>query len=111
MRDEPNAGEAPICPVCSERIGRCDDVTRRLYRGPEPEHGRLLEASAACDGETDYCWVHVACTADGVKRWLRAGRPSLSPVEWVRQNGLGWTGLDSAGYRGGMVGAPPLERG
>lgn len=76
---------------------------------PPVDRKHLLEASAASDGETDEFWVHIGCTGDGVKRWLRAGRPAESAVAWIRQNGLNWTGLDSAGYRGGMVGAPPLE--
>jgi len=97
----------PVCPVCSGRIVRADDVTRRRYRGPTPDSGRLLEASSAADRDSDYIWVHLGCTRDGVTRWLRAGRPAESPVDWIRQNGLRWTGLDSEGYRGGMVGAPP----
>jgi len=99
----------PVCPVCTDRIGRCDDVSRRRMRAPPVDTDRLLDASAASDGDNDYWWVHIGCTGDGVRRWLRAGRPAESPVEWVRQNGLRWTGLDSAGYRGGMVGAPPLN--
>jgi len=99
----------PLCAVCSRRIGRCDDVTRRRVRYPPVDRGRLLDASSVSDDETEQHWVHIGCTADGVKRWLRAGRPCNSPTEWIRENGLRWTGLDSAGYRGGMVGAPPLD--
>jgi len=99
--------EDPVCPVCTDLIIRADDVTRRRYRGPPPEDGELLEASSASDRTSDQVWVHLACTADGVDRWLRAGRPADSPVDWVRSNGLRWTGLSSEGYRGGMVGAPP----
>jgi len=101
-------GAQPICPICERRIGQRDHVTSRRIRNPPFDADRLLDASPASGG-TGLWWVHIGCTGDGVKRWMRAGRPCESAVDWIRQNGLSWTGLDSAGYRGGMVGAPLLE--
>lgn len=35
--------------------------------------------------------VHVACTASGVRRWLREGKPHSSPLEAARTEGWAFT--------------------
>jgi len=86
------------CPVCGEVIRGGDHVVPRRYRG-EPvdeatEENTLMAALSRPKANT---YIHKACTADAVQRWLRAGRPCSSPLEWMRQNGIRWTGVERNG--------------
>jgi len=92
------------CPVCGEAYRGSDPVVGRRVRG-EPvgdgDTGRAMAALTA-DPYAD-SWVHLACTEDAVKRWLRAGRPRSSPLNWIRANGLNWTGLSGHGTAAAKV--------
>lgn len=82
------------CATCAEEIEPRDQLTvRRFPEGPNPDAEEVAR-SVSRGG----CYVHLACTDDGTKRWLRAGRPADDPLSWVRQNGLNWTGLAGGGF-------------
>jgi hypothetical protein len=34
--------------------------------------------------------AHVACTAEGVRRWNREGQPHESPLDWSRYEQVTW---------------------
>lgn len=94
----------PDCGICGREIRRDDHLTTRDFYSAADLDCQPLEAAAESgDLDSRALWVHIACTADGVERWCRAGRPYDSPLEWVRKAGINWTGLDRPGYRGGMV--------
>jgi hypothetical protein len=88
------------CPVCGEAFAKADHVVGRTFTGKGVEGASTGGARAAltADPYAD-TWVHKACTEEAVKRWLRAGRPRSSPLEWLRANGLNWTGIDRRGSR------------
>ena len=97
-------GEKPRCPVCGEAFIKRDHVVGRTFTG-EGVDGTTTGGAVAALTADPYAdtWVHKACTADAVHRWLRAGRPQSSPLEWLRANGLNWTGLDRRGATAGDV--------
>lgn len=35
-------------------------------------------------------WAHAVCTAEGVRRWLREGRPGADPLAWERSERPRW---------------------
>lgn len=93
------------CPVCGEAFRGDDRVVGRTFTGEPIGDGDVGGAVAAltADPYAD-TWVHMACTADAVKRWLRAGRPCSSPLAWIRKNGLNWTGLSRRGTTAAKAG-------
>jgi hypothetical protein len=55
-------------------------------------------------------YIHKACSADAAKRWLRAGRPCSSPLDWLRQNGIRWTGVERNGRPAAEAAATAYRR-
>lgn len=89
------------CAVCAEQILPADGViSQQMPDGPHPDADPVPCSNVERE---DMYWVHIACTKDGVERWCRGGRPGRSPLAWIRENGLNWTGLGGHGTRGQMV--------
>jgi len=86
------------CPVCGEVIRGGDHVVPRRYRGePVGEATAENKLMALLSRPIADTYIHKACSADAAKRWLRAGRPCSSPLDWMRQNGIRWTGVERNG--------------
>lgn len=86
------------CPACGGVIRGGDHVVPRRYRGePVGEATSENTLTALLSRPKADTYIHKACSEDAAKRWLRAGRPCSSPLEWLRQNGIRWTGVDRDG--------------
>jgi hypothetical protein len=86
------------CPVCAREIRGGDHVVPRRYRGePVGEASEENTLTAFLNRPKADTYIHKACSADAAKRWLRAGRPCSSPLDWLRRNGIRWTGVDRNG--------------
>jgi len=86
------------CAACGGVIRGGDHVVPRRYRGePVGEATPENTLTAVLSRPKADTYIHKACSADAAKRWLRAGRPCSSPLEWLRQNGIRWTGVERNG--------------
>lgn len=68
-----------LCQICGRALRVSDPVLTNVHDGKKG-------------------MVHRSCTADGVERWHRAGRPHDSPLEAARREGWRWA--DSPGKEG-----------
>jgi hypothetical protein len=93
-----NRTMAPECAICAEAV-RWDDQMTARGGAVNPHCENPIEGY----GASDYRWVHIACTGDGVRRWIREGRPGENPLQWVRSEDLSWYDLDKTGQTAWFV--------